>query len=253
MASKNIVITGASVGIGAATAHRFAKEGHTLILLARRKEKLEALQNELGSKKTFIYEIDVTDSNAVVSVFKLIEKEFGHIDILVNNAGGAFGLDFAQNADLNDWEKCIDVNIKGLMYCTHAVLPGMVKRNQGHIVNLGSVAGHYPYPGGNVYGGVKAFVHQFSLNLRADLLGTAIRVTCLEPGLVGGTEFSQVRFHGDKEKAQKIYEGTAPLLPEDIAEVIYFSTSLSPHINLNVIELMPVSQAFSSLSVSRCE
>jgi 3-hydroxy acid dehydrogenase/malonic semialdehyde reductase len=243
------LITGASVGIGAATARRFAQAGYQLILLARRREKLEALRHQLGSKGISIFEVDVSSRSAVEKTFALIEKEVGEVDILVNNAGLALGVDRAPEANLDEWEQCIAVNINGLIYCTRSVLPGMVKRNRGHIINLGSTAGHYPYPGGNVYAGTKAFVHQFSLGLRADLLGSAVRVSCIEPGLLGGTEFSIVRFRGDEAKAKSLYEKTNPLQPEDVAEVIYFCASLPSHININVVELMPVTQASASLAV----
>jgi 3-hydroxy acid dehydrogenase / malonic semialdehyde reductase len=167
-------------------------------------------------------------------------------DLLVNNAGLAVDLDPAQNADLDAWDAMVDTNVKGLMYVTHAVLPGMVARNRGLIINLGSTAATYPYPGGNVYGATKAFVRQFSLNLRADLLGTKVRITDVEPGLVGGTEFSTVRFRSDRAKAAKLYEG-----PEDIAETIHWIATLPPRVNVNAIELMPVTQAFGPLVVHR--
>lgn len=251
--SKNVVITGASAGIGAAVARRFAKEGHQVILLARRLDKLEALREEIREKKAIAFELDVTARPAVEKTFARIEKEVGPIDVLVNNAGAAFGLDPAQKAHFEEWEKCIDLNIKGLISCAQSVLAGMVKRNRGDIINLGSVAGLYPYPGGNIYCGTKAFVRQFSLCLRADLLGTRVRVSCIEPGLVGGTEFSDVRFHGDKAKAASTYAKTEPLQPEDVAEVIYFCTSLPSHVNVNALELMPVMQAFAPLAVHREE
>ncbi len=246
-----IVITGASAGIGAAVARRLAKKGHTLVLLARRKEKLEELRSELGKNEAVIYELDVASRTEVETTFARIEKEVGEIDVLVNNAGLALGLEKAQESKLDDWQKCIDVNINGLLYCTHAALPGMVKRNRGHIINIGSVAGSYPYPGGNVYCGTKAFVHQFSLCLRSDLLGTHVRVSCIEPGLVGGTEFSTVRFHGDEAKAKSVYEKTQPLTADDIAEVVHFCATLPPHININTVEVMPVAQAFSPLAINR--
>lgn len=242
--TRNVVITGASAGIGAATARRFARSGYRLTLLARRKEKLEELRDELKEIDVTIFPLDITCRAEVEKTFAQIDP-----DILVNNAGLALGLDQAQVANLSDWDLCVDVNIKGTLYCTQSVLPAMVKKNQGHIVNLGSVAGSYPYPGGNVYCGTKAFIHQFSLSLRADLLGTAVRVTCIEPGLVGGTEFSIHRFRGDVAKAKNVYEKTLPLTPEDIAETIFYCTSLPTHVNINSIELMPVSQAFSPLTV----
>lgn len=251
MTLKTVCITGASAGIGAATARRFAKEGFRLVLLARRLDKLEALRNELQNCDVLPLALDVSVKEAVIRTFSQIENKWGGIDVLVNNAGGAFGLDLAQSASLEDWEKAMAVNINGLVYCTHSVLPGMVKRNTGHIVNIGSVAGRYPYPGGNVYGAAKAFVHQFSQNLLADLLGTQVRVSCIEPGLVGETEFSHVRFSGDLARAKKVYEDTTPLKPEDVAEVIYFCTSAPAHVNINHLEMMPVMQAFSSLAVHR--
>lgn len=245
-----IVITGASAGIGAATARRFAKEGFRLALTARRLDRLEELQKEL-KENISIYELDVRSSDEVGTVFKHIEKEQGLIEILVNNAGCGFGLEPAHQCKIEEWDQCIDTNIKGLLYCTRAALPSMVQINKGHIINLGSVAASYPYPGGNVYGGTKAFVHQFSLNLRADLLGTKVRVSCIEPGLVGGTEFSVVRFRGDETRASKVYEHAQSLNPEDIAEVIYFCHALPPHVNINTVELMPVCQASGPLSIHR--
>jgi len=168
----------------------------------------------------------------------------------VNNAGGALGLDPAQKADLEDWEQMIDANIKGLVYCTRFLLPGMVQRNRGHIINLGSVAAEFPYPGGNVYGASKAFVHQFSYGLRADVLGTAVRVTDIQPGLCN-TEFSEVRFKGDKQRAEAVYEGTVPLTANDIADAIHWVATRPPHVNINVMQLMPVCQAFGSLAVKK--
>jgi 3-hydroxy acid dehydrogenase/malonic semialdehyde reductase len=180
-----------------------------------------------------------------------LPAEFAEIDILVNNAGLALGLGPAQLADLDDWDQMIDTNCKGLAYCTHAVLPGMVRRGIGHIINMGSIAATYPYPGGNVYGGTKAFVRQFTLNLRSDLHGTGVRASCIEPGMVGGTEFSTVRFGGDQEKADAVYQGMEALTADDIAEAVYWATSLPPHVNVNTIELMPVAQSFAPFQVYR--
>jgi len=246
---NSIVITGASAGIGAAIAKRFAKEGYHLFLLARRYEKLEALKKQL-SCPVDIFALDVTDRKSVLDVFSHILKK-SSIDILVNNAGLALGLDPAYKANLDDWETMVDTNIKGLLYCTHAALPSMVSKNKGHIINVGSIAGKYPYPGGNVYGGTKAFVQQFSLNLRTDLLGTEVRVTCIEPGLVGETELSMIRFKGDEEKAKNVYERSDPLVPENIAEVIFWCCHQPAHVNVNILELMPVCQASSALAVVR--
>jgi 3-hydroxy acid dehydrogenase/malonic semialdehyde reductase len=173
------------------------------------------------------------------------------VDCLVNDAGLALGLAPAQAADLSDWERMIDTNCKGLVYVTRALLPGMVARRRGHVVNMGSVAATYPYPGGNVYGATKAFVHQFSLNLRSDLHGTGVRVTCIEPGMCGGTEFSEVRFGGDKTKAAGVYAGMQPLTPDDVAEAVAWATSLPAHFNVNTIELMPVAQSFAAFQVAR--
>lgn len=251
MTHKNVVITGASVGIGAATARRFAQEGHTLVLMARRKDKLDMLRKELLPHKVLVVVLDLSKQAGVEEALHQVEKELGTIDVLINNAGNAFSLDKAHEADLEDWEKCINININGLLYCTHAVLPGMVKRNQGHIINIGSTGGLYPYPGGNVYGSTKAFVHQFSLCLRTDLIGTAVRVSCIEPGIVGETEFSLVRFKGDASKAKAVYTHTQPLKPEDIAEIIYFSTALPPHVNINTLEVMPTAQSWAGFSVHR--
>ncbi|MGE5195919.1 MAG: SDR family NAD(P)-dependent oxidoreductase [Anaerolineae bacterium] len=245
-----VMVTGASSGIGAAVARRFAKGGHRLILTARRQERLEALKKEIGNQ-TSLFPLDLRSWKGVEEMAKKIEKDNGPIDVLINNAGLGFGLEPAHLANLDEWETCIDVNIKALLYCTRAILPSMVERNQGHIINLGSVAGTYPYPGGNVYGATKAFVHQFSLNLRADLLGKNVRVSCIEPGLVSGTEFSEVRFRGDLKKARAVYEKTQALQPEDIAETIYFCATLPSHVNVNILELMPVLQASAPLAVYR--
>jgi 3-hydroxy acid dehydrogenase/malonic semialdehyde reductase len=243
-----VVITGASAGIGAATARRFAKEGFRLALTARRIDRLEQLRKELKAEIS-LHELDVRSSDDVEHVFQRIEQKEGPVEILVNNAGCGFGLEPAYQGKIEEWDQCIDTNIKGLLYCTRTVLQTMVKLNKGHIINLGSVAARYPYPGGNVYGGTKAFVRQFSFNLKADLLGTKVRVSCIEPGLVGGTEFSVVRFRGDEARAAKVYEHTKPLSPEDIAEVIYFSCSVPPHVNINTIEVMPVCQASGPLAI----
>lgn len=245
-----IAITGASTGIGAATAHRFAKEGYPLILFARRLDKLKLLQAQLPTEVS-IYKLDVGVAEDVALLMQQIEKEKGPIDLLVNNAGCAFGIEPAYESKIEEWQQCIQTNINGLLYCTRALLPSMVSRNRGHIINLGSVAGTYPYPGGHVYGATKAFVHQFSLNLLADLLGTQVRVSCIEPGLVEGTEFSIVRFRGDLERAAKPYEKTQPLRPEDVAEVIYFCYRLPPHVNINTLEMMPVCQAPGPLLIHR--
>ena len=248
--NKTILITGASAGFGAACARRYAGDGNRLLLAARRLERLQALQEELKGTESYILELDVRDRQQVESALAGLPPEFEDVDILVNNAGLALGLEPAHEADMDNWERMVDTNIKGLMYCTRQLLPGMVERQRGHIVNIGSVAGSTPYPGGNVYGATKAFVKQFSNNLRADLTGTPIRVTNIEPGLAE-TEFSLVRFQWDKARASKIYEGTKPLSAEDIAEIVYWTTSLPSHININRLEVMPVCQAWGPFTIHR--
>jgi 3-hydroxy acid dehydrogenase/malonic semialdehyde reductase len=243
------LVTGASSGFGAAIARRFAATGARVIGAARRSERLHDLAGELGPQFLPVT-LDVRDRAAVAEAVAGLPAEFTDIDVLVNNAGLALGLQPAQNADLDDWEQMIDTNCKGLAYCTRAVLPGMVARRRGHVVNFGSVAGTYPYPGGNAYGGSKAFVHQFSLNLRSDLHGTGIRVTCIEPGMAD-TEFSLVRFSGDNAKAGAVYTGMQPLTADDIAESVYWVATLPSHVNVNTMELMPVAQSFAPFQVAR--
>jgi len=243
-------VTGASNGFGAAIVRRFAAEGVRVVALARRQDRLAGLAAELGDSVLPV-RLDVRDRAAVQDVVAGLPTEFAEIDVLVNNAGLAKGLKPAQEADLDDWEEMIDTNCKGLVYCTRTILPGMVERRRGHVVNLGSVAGTYPYPGGNVYGATKAFVHQFSLNLRSDLHGTGVRVTSVEPGLSGETEFSTVRFGGDQDKADAVYAGTQPLVPADIAEAVYWVVSQPAHVNINTIEMMPVTQSFAPFQVYR--
>lgn len=245
-----VFVTGASAGFGAAIARTFVKGGHRVIATARRKDRLLELSKELGEALLPV-ELDVRDDAAIKSVAAGLPTEFADIDVLVNNAGLALGLEPAQRASLDDWNNMIDTNCKGLVTVTHALLPGMVERNRGHVFNLGSVAATYPYAGGNVYGATKAFVRQFSLNLRADLSGTALRVTDIEPGLCGGTEFSNVRFKGDDAKAANVYKDVEPLTAEDIANAIYWIATLPAHVNINTIEMMPVAQSFAGLSVHR--
>jgi 3-hydroxy acid dehydrogenase/malonic semialdehyde reductase len=246
-----IFVTGATAGFGAAIARRFAREGHRVIAAGRRRERLEALKAELGAA-VWTVDLDVRDREAVLAAFESLPREFAEVDVLVNNAGLALGLEPAPSARLDDWDTMVDTNVKGLMYCTRAALPGMVARDRGHIVNIGSVAAMYPYPGGNVYGASKAFVHQFSLNLRADLNGTAVRVTDVQPGMCAGTEFSEVRFRGDTARASKVYEGVAaPLSADDIADAVYWVASRPSHVNVNAIEIMPVAQAFNAFKFDR--
>jgi 3-hydroxy acid dehydrogenase/malonic semialdehyde reductase len=249
---QTILITGATAGFGAAFARRFVKDGHRVIATGRRVERLEGLAAELGAALLAV-PLDVTDAAAVAGFVAALPAAWREIDVLVNNAGLALGLSPAWDADLADWDRMVATNISGLIHVTRAVLPGMVARNRGTILNLGSVAGTYPYPGGHVYGGTKAFVEQFSLNLRADLVGKNIRVTNIEPGLVGGSEFSQVRFGGDAQKAANVYAGTTPLSPEDIAETASWIVSLPAHMNINRIEMMPTCQATAAFAIKRQE
>jgi len=245
-----IFVTGATSGFGEVTAKKFAQDGAKVIGTGRRKDRLERLQKELGANFLPLM-FDVGQRNEAQKAIAFLPPAFSAVDVLVNNAGGAIGLDPAQSADLDDWDAMIDSNVKGLVYCTRFLLPGMVERNRGHVINVGSVAGEWPYPGGNVYGAAKAFVHQFSNNLRADLLGTAVRVTNVEPGLAGGTEFSEVRFKGDKKRADAVYEGTQPLTAEDVADAIHWAATRPAHVNVNTIQMMPVMQAYGPLPVKR--
>ncbi|HEY6477977.1 MAG TPA: SDR family oxidoreductase [Polyangia bacterium] len=246
-----VLVTGATSGFGAAIARRFAQEGHRLIVTGRRADRLEALARELGAAVARALAFDVRDQAAIGRAIGELPPELEAIDVLVNNAGLARGLEPAQRASLDDWNEMVDTNVKGLMAMTRAVLPGMVARDRGHVVNIGSTAGRWPYPGANVYGATKAFVDQFSLNLRADLLGTKLRVTVIDPGMAGGTEFSNVRFHGDDARAAEVYERADPLTADDVAEAVHWVTTLPARVNINTIELMPVRQAYAGLSVSR--
>jgi 3-hydroxy acid dehydrogenase / malonic semialdehyde reductase len=245
-----VFITGASAGFGAAIARRFAADGARVVISGRRGERLRQLAAELGPRALPV-ELDVRDKAAIDAALAALPAEFAEVDVLVNNAGLALGLEPAHAARLDDWEQMVDTNIKGLMTMTRALLPGMVERRRGHVINLGSIAGEWPYPGGNVYGATKAFVRQFSLNLRADLLGTGVRVTDVEPGLAGGTEFSNVRFHGDDARAAKVYDNTEPLTPEDVADTVHWVATRPAHVNVNTISLMPTCQAFGPLAVHR--
>jgi len=247
---KTILVTGATAGFGAAFARRFIRDGHRVIATGRRVERLDTLAAELGENLLPV-ELDVTNARAVAGFLDTLPEAWRRIDVLVNNAGLALGLSPAWEADLADWDTMIATNISGLVHMTRAILPGMVERDDGVILNLGSVAGEYPYPGGHVYGATKAFVRQFSLNLRADLVGKNIRVTDIEPGMCGGSEFSQVRFHGDEAKAASVYAGTTPLSPEDIAEAASWIVALPKHMNINKIEMMPTCQASAALAVKR--
>ncbi len=244
-----ILITGASSGIGTACATIFAGAGAKLILAARRWERLQELADQLNQEfgvETHLLQLDVRDRSAVESAISSLPPAWSDIDILINNAGLSRGLDKLHEGDFQDWDEMIDTNIKGLLYLTRYVVPGMVKRDRGHIVNLGSIAGHQTYPGGNVYCATKAAVKAISEGLKQDLLGTPVRVTSIDPGMVE-TEFSNVRFHGDHARADKVYQGITPLIAEDVADVIFFCVTRSPHVNINELIMMPVDQASATL------
>lgn len=236
------LVTGATSGFGHAIAQRLVRDGHRVIAAGRRADRLDALQRDLG-QSLLPLTLDVTDAAAVAALPGSLPEGWREVDVLVNNAGLALGLDPAQNADLDQLDRMIATNVTGLVHMTRALLPGMVERNRGHVVNIGSVAGSYPYPGGHVYGGTKAFVKQFSLSLKADMVGSFVRITDVEPGLCGGTEFSNVRFAGDDAKAEAVYKGTEPLTADDIAETVSWVVSLPRHVNINRVEMMPTCQA----------
>lgn len=244
------MVTGASSGFGESISRQLVQAGYKVIGTGRRAERLAALADELG-EQFLPLAFDVQDKAATRAAIASLPVAWSEVDLLVNNAGLALGLEPAHKADLEDWEQMIATNISGLTLLTRLLLPGMVARNRGHVINIGSIAGTYPYPGGNVYGATKAFVKQFSLNLRADLAGTAIRVTNVEPGLCGGTEFSNVRFHGDDAKAATVYQGVEAIQPEDIANTVLWVSQQPAHVNINSIEIMPVAQTFGPLNISR--
>lgn len=249
--TKTILITGATSGFGKSCADKFSENGWNLILCGRRMDRLKTLGEEYA-KITNVHLLcfDVQQRADCEKQIASIPEPFTTVDVLVNNAGLALGLDPAQGADLDEWDVMVDTNIKGLMYMTRFLLPGMVERGHGHIINLGSIAGNWPYPGGNTYGATKAFVQQFSHNLRADVHGSGVRVTNIEPGLAE-TEFSVVRFSGDKEKADSVYKGLKALTAPDIAESIWWSVNQPSHVNISRIELMPTCQSFSPLAIAR--
>ncbi|QLE51722.1 SDR family oxidoreductase [Nostoc sp. C057] len=250
-----ILITGASSGIGTACARIFAGAGAKLILAARRLERLQQLADALVKEfgiEIHLLQLDVRDRNAVESAISTLPPAWSDIDILINNAGLSRGLDKLHEASFQDWEDMIDTNVKGLLYVSRYVVPGMVSRDRGHVVNLGSIAGHQTYPGGNVYCATKAAVRAISEGLKQDLLGTRVRVTSVDPGMVE-TEFSEVRFHGNTERAKTVYQGVTPLTADDVADVIFFCVTRSPHVNINEVVLMPVDQASATLVNRRTE
>jgi NADP-dependent 3-hydroxy acid dehydrogenase YdfG len=244
-----VLITGASSGIGAASAEIFAQAGAKLILVARRQERLAKIASDLQDKYSCqVHQItlDVRDRSQIKDTLAVIPPEWSDIDVLINNAGLSRGLDKLYQGSIDDWEEMIDTNIKGLLYVTRSLVPKMVQRNRGHIVNIGSIAGHQTYPGGNVYCGSKAAVRAISEGLKQDLLGTPIRVTCIDPGMVE-TEFSQVRFHGDRDLANRVYQNLTPLTAHDVADVIFFCVTRPAHVNVSEVLLVPTDQATATL------
>jgi len=244
-----ILITGATSGIGAATARRYASAGAKVIAVGRRAERLKALKDEFG-ELVHTVELDVGDWEATQQAFSALPAPFDRFNIVFANAGLALGLEPAYATSMSDWEAMVSTNINGLLYTVRATLPAMVERKEGHLVFTGSVAGDYAYPGGNVYGATKAFVKQFALNVWADVVGTGVRVTNIEPGLTE-TEFSVVRFGGDTGAAGKVYAGTRPMTGEDIAEQVFFATVQPRHVNITRIQAMASQQAFAPFAIKR--
>lgn len=245
-----VFVTGATSGFGEEMARKFARHGHKVIATGRRRDRLDTLAAELGANVLPVV-LDVTSKDAISKALAALPAEWRSIDVLINNAGLALGVEPAQQASLEEWETMIETNCKGLVTMTRLLLPELVARGSGTIINIGSIAGTYPYPGGNVYGATKAFVDQFTRNLRADLAGTGVRATNIAPGLSGGTEFSNVRFRGDDSAAAKVYEGTMPLTAADVAETAFWVATLPAHVNINHIEMMPTCQGFSPFAIKR--
>ena len=244
-----VFVTGATSGIGEATCRRFAQAGAKVIATGRRQERLDVLKRDLGQACHAIA-LDVRDRAAVEAAVAALPEAFGSVNIVVANAGTALDMRPAQSANVSDWEDMVATNVNGLLYTVHALLPAMVARDEGHVVLVGSIAGDYPYPGGNVYGGSKAFVKQFALGLRADLLGANVRITNIEPGMTE-TDIMLVRFKGDAAKKAQVYEGIQPMTPDDIAETIFWSCTLPRHLNINRMQMMPVMQAFGPIAAKR--
>ena len=245
--TKTAFITGATSGIGKSTAIHFALNGINLVLCGRRQDRLEVLQNELGKEvKVHTLNFDIRNKQSVQEAIDSLPKEFAQIDILINNAGNAHGLDTIQEGSVDDWDAMLDINVKGLLYVSKALLPPMVERKTGHIINIGSTAGKEVYPKGNVYCASKHAVDAINKGMRIDLNGTGIRVGAVNPGLVE-TEFSNVRFKGDENRAENVYKGFQPLKPEDIADIIYFVVTRPYHVNIADLVVMPTAQASSTI------
>ncbi|WBX94477.1 SDR family NAD(P)-dependent oxidoreductase [Pseudoxanthomonas mexicana] len=247
--TRTALITGATSGFGAAAVRRFVAAGWRVIATGRRADRLQALVDELGADKVHAAAFDIRDEAALDAALDALPAAFRDIDLLVNNAGLALGTAPAQHASLDDWRTMIETNVLALVTVTRRLLPLLVER-KGAIINIGSIAGSYPYPGGNTYGGTKAFVRQFSLGLRSDLHGTGVRVTDIEPGMAE-TEFTLVRTHGDQAASDKLYAGAQPMTADDIAEQIFYVATLPPHLNINRLEIMPVTQSFAGFQVAR--
>ena len=247
--TRTALITGATSGFGAAAVRRFVAAGWRVIATGRRADRLQALVDELGADKVHAAAFDIRDETALDAALDALPAAFRDIDLLVNNAGLALGTAPAQQASLDDWRTMIETNVLALVTVTRRLLPLLVER-KGAIINIGSIAGSYPYPGGNTYGGTKAFVRQFSLGLRSDLHGTGVRVTDIEPGMAE-TEFTLVRTHGDQAASDKLYAGAQPMTADDIAEQIFYVATLPPHLNINRLEIMPVTQSFAGFPVAR--
>lgn len=248
--NSTVLVTGATSGIGKATAVACHKEGARIVAVARRKERLDALAKELGEKRVHAVACDIADAQAYGAALKSLPADFAAVDVLVNNAGLALGKDPYAQVPWEDIARMVEVNVTGLLQGTRAILPGMLERGRGHVINLGSTAGVWPSPGNAVYGATKAFVRQFSLALRADLLGTPIRVTEIEPGMAE-TEFSMVRYKGDKTKADAFYAGMTPMEAGDIADAILWAVTRPARVNVNTMQIMPVDQAFAPLAIHR--
>ena len=249
MPQKIILVTGASSGFGRAIALRFAKRGERVIAAARREEKLDELAAESANIVPLV--MDVADRGSIENALARLPDDLHAIDVLVNNAGLALGTAPADEASLEQWETMIATNCTGLVTLTRLILPGMRERGCGQVINIGSTAGSVAYAGGNVYGASKAFVHQFTNNLNADLVGSGVRATCVEPGMAGGTEFSQVRYSGNEEKAAKVYENVQPLTAEDLADTVEWVADRPPHVTINYLVMMPQCQSFGGQVVKR--
>ncbi|WP_271200973.1 SDR family NAD(P)-dependent oxidoreductase [Methylopila turkensis] len=244
-----VLVTGATSGFGAAVARRYVAEGAKVIATGRRRERLDELKAELGDR-LHVETLDVRDLAAIEAMLAGLPEPFAAVNVLIANAGLALGLGPAQEVDIADWHTMIDTNVTGLVNTVRAALPGLIERGGGHVITVGSVAGDYPYPGGNVYAGTKAFVKQFALSLRSDVQGKNVRVTNIEPGMVE-TEFSLVRFKGDDGRAASVYDGIEGMTADDVAETIFWSTTLPRHVNINRLQMMPVQQAFSAFDIKR--